>query len=220
MTWDELIHQELHKTYFQHLVEFLKVEDKTKVILPPKDKRMTAFRLTPFDQVKVVIIGQDPYHNYDQAHGLAFSVESGKYPPSLINIYRELKADLGIDYPKTGNLSSWAKQGVLLLNTSLTVVLHKALSHKGIGWELFTEEVIRQLSTQKENIVFILWGAHAQAYQKFINQEKHFIIKSPHPSPLSASRGFFGSKPFSKTNNYLKSKGIKPIEWNVIKEGE
>lgn len=215
MTWDELIHQELHKTYFQHLVEFLKVEDKTKVILPPKDKRMTAFKLTPFDQVKVVIIGQDPYHNYDQAHGLAFSVETGKYPPSLMNIYKELSSDLQIDYPKTGNLSSWAKQGVLLLNTSLTVVLHKALSHKGIGWELFTQEVILQISDQKEHIVFILWGSHAQAYEKFIDHEKHFIIKSPHPSPLSASRGFFGSKPFSKTNTYLLSKGIQPIDWHV-----
>jgi len=215
MTWDDLIQQELKKPYFQHLVEFLKVEDKTKTILPPREKRMTAFKLTPFDEVKVVIVGQDPYHNLNQAHGLAFSVEQGIYPPSLKNIYKELVDDLGVSYPSTGNLSKWAKQGVLLLNTSLTVVIHQALSHKGIGWETFTLEAIKKLNEKETPVVFILWGSHAQAFEPYINKQIHYIIKSPHPSPLSASRGFFGSKPFSKTNHFLKTHNLGEIDWSL-----
>ncbi|TNF09243.1 MAG: uracil-DNA glycosylase [Bacillota bacterium] len=215
MTWDEFIQIELQKPYFQHLVEFLKVEDKTKTILPPREKRMTAFRLTPFDEVKVVIVGQDPYHNYNQAHGLAFSVEEGAYPPSLRNIYKELVSDLGISYPKTGNLSKWAKQGVLLLNTSLTVEVHRALSHKGIGWETFTLEAIKKINEKELPVVFILWGSHAQSFEPYINHKRHYIIKSPHPSPLSATRGFFGSKPFSKTNQFLKSHQMGEIDWSL-----
>jgi uracil-DNA glycosylase len=215
MTWDEFIQNELQKPYFQHLVEFLKIEDRTKTILPPREKRMTCFHLTPYDEVKVVIVGQDPYHNLNQAHGLAFSVEQGAYPPSLKNIFKELVEDLDIDYPSTGNLSKWAKQGVLLLNTSLTVEIHRALSHKGIGWEMFTLEVIKKINEKSSPVVFILWGAHAQQFKNEIDTKKHFIIKSPHPSPLSASRGFFGSKPFSKTNAFLKSNQIQQIDWSL-----
>ncbi|MDX9692087.1 MAG: uracil-DNA glycosylase [Acholeplasmataceae bacterium] len=215
MTWDEFIKDELQKPYFQHLVQFLKVEDKTKTILPPVEKRLTAFRLTPFDEVKVVIVGQDPYHNFNQAHGLAFSVEQGIYPPSLKNIYKELVSDLGIIYPNTGNLSKWAKQGVLLLNTCLTVEVHRALSHKGMGWETFTLEAIKKINDKQTPVIFILWGSHAQAFEPYIDLNKHHIIKSPHPSPLSASRGFFGSKPFSKTNAYLKSHHMSEIDWSL-----
>ena len=215
MTWDDFIQKELQKPYFQHLVEFLKIEDRTKTILPPREKRMTCFHLTPYDEVKVVIVGQDPYHNYNQAHGLAFSVEQGAYPPSLKNIFKELVDDMGIAYPSTGNLSKWAKQGVLLLNTSLTVEVHRALSHKGVGWEIFTSEVIKKINEKNTPVVFILWGAHAQQFKDVIDAKKHFIIKSPHPSPLSASKGFFGSKPFSKTNAFLKSKHLHEIDWSL-----
>jgi len=215
MIWDELIQSELQKPYFKDLVEFLKVEDKQKVILPIKENRLNCLKLTPYENVKVVIIGQDPYHNYNQAHGLAFSVEQGKFPPSLRNIYKELVSDMEVEYPTTGNLSSWAEQGVLLLNTSLTVELHKPLSHQGKGWEIFTLEIVKNVNEKKTPVVFILWGAHAQKFSKFINQEKHLIIKSVHPSPLSASRGFFGSKPFSKTNDFLLENQIKPINWKL-----
>ena len=215
MIWDELIQSELQKPYFKDLVEFLKVEDKQKVILPIKENRLNCLKLTPYENVKVVIIGQDPYHNYNQAHGLAFSVEQGKFPPSLRNIYKELVSDMKVEYPTTGNLSSWAEQGVLLLNTSLTVELHKPLSHQGKGWETFTLEIVKNVNEKKTPVVFILWGAHAQKFSKFINQEKHLIIKSVHPSPLSASRGFFGSKPFSKTNDFLLENQIKPINWKL-----
>ena len=215
MIWDELIQSELQKPYFKDLVEFLKVEDKQKVILPIKENRLNCLKLTPYENVKVVIIGQDPYHNYNQAHGLAFSVEQGKFPPSLRNIYKELVSDMKVEYPTTGNLSSWAEQGVLLLNTSLTVELHKPLSHQGKGWETFTLEIVKNVNEKKTPVVFILWGAHAQKFSKFINQEKHLIIKSVHPSPLSASRGFFGSKPFSKTNDFLLENQMKPINWKL-----
>ena len=215
MTWDEFIQNELQKPYFQHLVEFLKIEDRTKTILPPREKRMTCFHLTPYDEVKVVIVGQDPYHNYNQAHGLAFSVEQGAYPPSLKNIFKELVDDLGVNYPLTGNLSKWAKQGVLLLNTSLTVEVHRALSHKGMGWEIFTQEAIKKINDKTSPVVFILWGSHAQKLQTEIDAKRHCIIKSPHPSPLSASKGFFGSKPFSKTNAFLKSKNLSEIDWSL-----
>lgn len=216
MEWNHLIEQELKKTYFQDLVTFLKAEDQKHLVLPPKEKRMTCFKLTPYDQVKVVILGQDPYHNMGQAHGLAFSVEQGEYPPSLKNIYKELMEDLGISYPKTGNLSSWAKQGVLLLNTCLTVVAHQPLSHQNKGWEIFTSEVVKTLNMKETPVVFILWGAHAQKMKAYITNPKHHLIMSAHPSPLSASRGFFTSKPFSKTNQILIQSGLTPIDWSLI----
>ncbi len=215
MTWDDLIQSELKKSYFQKLVEFLKQEDQHKVILPIKENRLNFFKLTPYDDVKVVIIGQDPYHNYNQAHGLAFSVEHGSFPPSLRNIYKELASDIGIELPKTGDLSPWAKQGVLLLNTALTVELHQPLSHQGKGWEIFTLEIVKRVNEKNTPVVFILWGNHAQKFSSYIDQERHLIIKSVHPSPLSASRGFFGSKPFSKTNNFLIEHQLKPINWKL-----
>ncbi len=215
MIWDELIQEELKKSYFINLVEFLKAEDKVKTILPLKENRFSCLRLTPYDDVKVVIIGQDPYHNFHQAHGLAFSVEQGTLPPSLKNIYKELVDDLKIPYPKTGNLSAWAKQGVLLLNTLLTVEVHQPLSHKGRGWETFTLEIVKKINEKNTPVVFILWGAHAQKFKVFIDAHKHHIITSVHPSPLSASRGFFGSKPFSKTNQFLIEHDLKPIDWSL-----
>lgn len=215
MTWDELVTSELEKPYFQQLVKFLKEEDKTKVILPPKNDRLACFKLTPYEAVKVVIVGQDPYHNYHQAHGLAFSVESGQFPPSLVNIYKELVSDLGVAYPTTGNLSAWAKQGVLLLNTVLTVELHQPLSHQNKGWETFTLEAIKKVNEKAERVVFILWGSKAKAYLKYIDQHKHRVILSVHPSPLSAHHGFFGSRPFSKTNHFLIEAGISPIQWQL-----
>ncbi len=215
MTWDELIKIELAKPYFQSLVTFLKDEDHKHLVLPPKDKRLSCFKLTPYEDVKVVIIGQDPYHNLGQAHGLAFSVEQGDYPPSLKNIYQELVSDLKIDYPKTGNLTEWAKQGVLLLNTVLTVVAHQPMSHQKRGWEEFTLEIVKALNNKEHPIVFILWGAHAQKFIPFIDTHKHLIIKAPHPSPLSAHRGFFGSKPFSKTNAFLKDHHLHEIDWSL-----
>jgi uracil-DNA glycosylase len=215
MEWNLLIEQELKKPYFQELVTFLKKEDQERLILPPKEKRLSSLKLTPFETVKVVILGQDPYHDIGQAHGLAFSVETGAYPPSLKNIYKELIDDLKIPYPKTGNLTQWATQGVLLLNTCLTVVAHQALSHQGKGWEIFTSEVIKEINLKSTCVVFILWGAHAQKMKTFITNPIHRIITSPHPSPLSASRGFFGSKPFSKANAYLMASNITPIDWNL-----
>jgi uracil-DNA glycosylase len=215
MTWDDLIQSELNKPYFQQLIHFLKEEDVKHQVLPPKEKRLACFKLTPYEDVKAVIIGQDPYHNIGQAHGLSFSVEQGDYPPSLKNIYQEYVDDLKFPYPKTGNLTPWAKQGVLLLNTVLTVVLHQPMSHQKKGWESFTLEVVKQLNVKEQPIVFILWGAHAQSFIPYIDQQKHLIIKAPHPSPLSAHRGFFGSKPFTKTNHFLISKGISPIDWKL-----
>ena len=215
MTWETLIQSELEKPYFKDLVTFLKEEDKKHIVFPPKEKRLACFKYTPYDQVKVVIIGQDPYHNEGQAHGLSFSVETGDYPPSLKNIYKELVDDLHIDYPTTGNLTAWAKQGVLLLNTVLTVVKHEPMSHQKKGWEIFTLEVVKSLNQKNSSVVFILWGAHAQSFIPYINQEKHYILKAPHPSPLSAHRGFFGSKPFSKTNNYLINHALPPIDWSL-----
>jgi uracil-DNA glycosylase len=215
MTWENLIEQELKKPYFQSLVSFLKKEDIEKTIYPPKEKRLACFKLTPFDAVKVVIIGQDPYHNVGQAHGLSFSVEQGDYPPSLKNIYKELVDDLNVPYPNTGNLTSWAKQGVLLLNTVLTVEAHQPMSHQQKGWEQFTLQVVKELA-KKEHIVFILWGNHAKQFKSYLNPNKHGILLSPHPSPLSSHRGFFGSKPFSKTNAYLINHGQVPIDWKLI----
>jgi len=215
MLWNDLIQEELNKSYFKELVHFLKEEDKLKTILPPKDDRLSCFKLTPFDEVKVVIIGQDPYHNIGQAHGLAFSVEKGAYPPSLKNIYKELVDDLSIKYPTTGNLTSWAKQGVLLLNTVLTVVLHEPMSHQKKGWEEFTLEVVKQINLKNTPVVFILWGSHAIKFKAYLNNPNHLILTSVHPSPLSAHRGFFGSKPFSKTNQYLINHQQNPIHWEL-----
>jgi len=215
MTWDDLIRQELEKTYFQALVAFLKEEDKKQTVLPIKENRLQAFQLTPFEAVKVVIIGQDPYHNWNQAHGLAFSVEKPPFPPSLKNIFIELENDLGIPSPTSGNLSSWAKQGVLLLNTVLTVRLHEPLSHQKQGWEQFTLEAVKQLNEKRNHLVFVLWGNHARKMKAYININKHTIIESAHPSPLSAHRGFFNSKPFSKINQALKNYQLEPINWNL-----
>ncbi len=212
MTWDKMIAAELKKPYFQDLIRFLKAEDARKTILPVKDNRMNAFKLTPFDEVKVVIIGQDPYHNLGQAHGLSFSVEQGPWPPSLKNIYKELHDDLGIKR-ETGNLSGWARQGVLLLNRVLTVEIHQPLSHQNHGWEMFTEEAVRLIAHKETPVVFILWGAHAQKVRPLIKNFRHLVLTSVHPSPLSASRGFFGSKPFSKTNAYLEKEGLEPIDF-------
>ncbi len=213
MTWDEFLTEERKKVYFQTLIDKLKEEDKKYTIFPIKEDRLNAFKKTPFYEVKVIIIGQDPYHDVGQAHGLSFSIRSGKYPPSLQNIFKELVDDLRITPPKTGDLTPWAEQGVLLLNPVLTVRAHEPLSHQAIGWHLFTMEAIKRLSDLRENLVFILWGNHAKRYIAHIDTHKHHIITSAHPSPLSASRGFFGSKPFSKTNTYLTSKHIKPINW-------
>lgn len=199
------------------LRSFLLREQKAgKQIYPPQDDIFAALNLTPFDQVKVVILGQDPYHGEGQAHGLCFSVQAGvKPPPSLVNIFKELKDDVAVSAPDHGNLSSWARQGVLLLNNVLTVEDGKAGSHHLKGWEQFTDKIIELLNEKKENLVFILWGSPAQKKAQKVDAKKHFIIKSVHPSPLSSYRGFFGSKPFSQTNTFLSSKGIKPIDWKL-----
>jgi len=216
-SWRKKLEPEFQKEYMLSLKEFLKSEyKKRKAIYPKGDDYFAAFNLTPFEQVKVVIIGQDPYHGPGQAHGLCFSVQEGvDLPPSLVNIFKELESDVGVKRPKNGMLGKWAQQGVLLLNAVLTVENGKAASHQGKGWEQFTDEVIRRLNDEKENLVFILWGAYAQKKAAFVDRKKHLVIESPHPSPLSSHRGFFGSKPFSKTNEYLKSKGIAPIDWSL-----
>ena len=193
-----------------------KISNSKKTIYPARKKIFRAFDLTSFDNLKVVILGQDPYHGYKQANGLAFSVDQNiKIPPSLINIYKEYSSDLGFPFPVNGNLESWAKQGVLLLNSILTVESGSAGSHKDIGWEVFTDEIIRVLSIEKVNLVFILWGAYAQTKNPLIASSKHLVISSSHPSPLSAHKGFFGSKPFSKCNKYLKENNIKEIDWKL-----
>ena len=215
-SWKEVLKNELEKDYFIKLTEFVKNEYATKVIYPPQSQIFSAFDYTSFHDVKVVIIGQDPYHGEGQANGLSFSVAKDvKIPPSLRNIYKELKTDLGIEEFVSGNLESWAKQGVLLLNATLTVEASNAGSHQKKGWEEFTDAVIKLLSEEKENIVFVLWGSYAQKKGKKINREKHFIIESAHPSPLGAYRGFWESKPFSKTNEYLKSKNKQEINWKI-----
>ncbi len=213
-TWSDLINEESSKPYYQELQSFLKSERKNHKIYPSEKEVFTAFKLTPFDKVKIVILGQDPYHGEGQAHGLAFSVKKGvKIPPSLGNIYKELESDLGIKAPAHGNLENWAKEGVLLLNTVLTVRAGEAGSHHGGGWEIFTDRVIDVLSSEKRNLVFILWGGPSQKKASRVNQDHHHLIISPHPSPLSSYRGFFGSKPFSRTNTFLESTGINPIDW-------
>ncbi len=213
-SWKEQLKDEFEKDYFAKLTSFVRDEYKTKQIFPPAKLIFNAFEHTPFDQVKVVILGQDPYHNDGQAHGLSFSVPDGmQTPPSLVNIFKEINRDLGLSIPKSGNLTRWANQGVLLLNATLTVQAHMAGSHQKKGWEAFTDAAIRKLAEGRENLVFILWGAYAQKKAAFIDPTKHLILKSVHPSPLSAHNGFFGNNHFSETNKYLVSKGLKPIEW-------
>ena len=213
MTWTEILAPIKNTEYFTTLWEKVKEEYQTTKCFPPKDQIFRAIELTPFDEVKVVIIGQDPYHNDNQANGLCFSVlDKVKAPPSLKNIFKELEDDLGIK--KTSNeLEMWAKQGVLLLNATLTVRAHEANSHKDLGWEQFTDFIIKEISDKKENVVFVLWGAFAQKKAGLIDASKHFIIQSAHPSPFSVHKGFFGSRPFSKINQFLEEKGKEPINW-------
>jgi uracil-DNA glycosylase len=213
-SWGTQLADEFAKEYFLQLIQFVKAEYKSHIVFPPGKQILNAFDNCPFEKTKVVIIGQDPYHGPAQAHGLCFSVADGiPKPPSLLNIFKELKLDIGKEIPINGNLINWAQQGVLMLNATLTVRANEAGSHQNKGWEIFTDAVIKKLSDHKENLVFILWGAYAQKKANYINRKKHFIVESAHPSPLSASRGFFGQNHFSKTNTFLESKGIKPISW-------
>ena len=213
-SWKQALANEWDKEYFMKLTDFIRKEYATSQIFPPAREIFAAFDATPFDEVKVVIIGQDPYHDVNQANGLCFSVRDGiPFPPSLLNIFKEIQNDLGKAIPASGDLSRWAKQGVLLLNSTLTVKAHCAGSHQNKGWEQFTDEVILQLAQQKENLVIILWGAYAIKKGAFINRMKHLVLTSPHPSPLSAYRGFFGNKHFSTANEYLIKHGKTPVEW-------
>lgn len=215
-SWKEELNSEFGKSYFSELRSFLTKEKEEHIVYPPGSQIFAAFNSTPFSKVKVVLIGQDPYHGPGQANGLSFSVKKGiTIPPSLKNIYKELNADLGITIANHGDLSNWANQGVLLLNTVLTVRHKTPNSHKKQGWELFTDAAITALSKRKENLVFLLWGRFAQGKKTLVDESKHLIIESAHPSPFSANNGFFGSKPFSKTNAYLKTKNIEPVEWAV-----
>lgn len=213
-SWKQRLQPEFEKEYFARLVSFVKEEYKTKTIYPPGALIFNAFDLCPFDKVKAVIIGQDPYHGEGQAHGLCFSVRDGvAFPPSLINILKEIESDMGYKPLPTGNLERWARQGVLLLNATLTVRAHMAGSHQRKGWEEFTDSAITLLNNEKENLVFFLWGAYAQKKGASIDRSKHLVLESVHPSPLSAYNGFFGNRHFSRCNEYLISKGIKPIDW-------
>lgn len=214
--WQELLEGEMEKEYYQRLREFLVKEYRTRTIYPDMHDIFNALHYTSYKDVKVVILGQDPYHGPNQAYGLSFSVKPGvRIPPSLINIYKELKDDLGCYIPNNGTLTKWAKEGVLLLNTSLTVRAGEANSHSKIGWEIFTDNIIKLLNKREDPVVFILWGNNAIKKRDLITNPQHYIITSVHPSPLSASRGFFGSKPFSKTNKFLESIGKKPIDWQI-----
>ena len=217
-SWSSLLHSEFNKPYFKLLLDFLNAEVKAgKEIYPKDDLIFNAFNSTPFEKVKVVILGQDPYHGPNQAHGLSFSVNPGvRIPPSLRNIYKELNQDLKIDIPQHGCLQSWAEQGVLLLNATLTVEKEKAGSHQGKGWELFTDKVIQLLNENREGLIFLLWGSYAQKKGQFIDTNKHLVLKAPHPSPLSANRGFFGTKHFSKTNTYLEKQKCSKINWEPL----
>ncbi|HOK37829.1 MAG: uracil-DNA glycosylase [Bacteroidales bacterium] len=215
-SWFNLLHEEFSKEYFKNLVNFVKEEKSRYKIYPPGSLIFNAFNTTPVDKVKVVILGQDPYHGEGQAHGLCFSVPPGiKPPPSLLNIFKELNSDLGIAFPKHGTLTSWAEQGVLLLNATLTVRANSPGSHQNKGWETFTDSVIKILNDTKTNLVFILWGNYAKAKQSLINSENHLILTAAHPSPFSANSGFFGCKHFSKTNEYLIKIGKNPINWSL-----
>lgn len=214
--WDEKLHPEYQKPYYRKLYNRIVEEYQTHIVYPPSDEIFTAFHLTPLSQVKVVILGQDPYHEEGQAHGLSFSVKPGiDIPPSLVNIYTELQSDLGCYIPNHGYLTKWAEQGVLMLNTLLTVRAHQAFSHKGIGWEEFTDAAIRILNEVDRPIVFLLWGKPAQQKAAMLNNPKHLILTAPHPSPLSAYRGFFGCKHFSQTNAFLEDHGLSAIDWQI-----
>jgi uracil-DNA glycosylase len=214
--WLEPLKPEFSKPYYKQLYMKIKEEYASRVIYPPSNEIFSAFELTPLKDVKVVVLGQDPYHNVGQAHGLCFSVRPDvEIPPSLVNIYKELHDDLGCYIPNNGYLVKWAKQGVLMLNTVLTVRAHQANSHRGIGWEEFTNAAIRVLNEQDRPIVYILWGSPAQKKKAMLNNPKHLILEAPHPSPLSAYRGFFGSRPFSQTNAFLEKNGIEPIDWQI-----
>ena len=214
--WDTILDSEYHKEYFANIVKFVNKVYKEKTIFPPKTRILSALDITDYNDVKVVILGQDPYHGIGEANGLAFSVNDRvKIPPSLKNIYKELHDDLGIEIPNTGNLESWAKEGVLLLNSVLTVEKDKPASHKNIGWEIFTDSIIKKLNERDKPIVFILWGNFAKSKKELITNPKHLILTSSHPSPFSVNYGFFGSKPFSKTNEFLRKNGIKEIDWTI-----
>ena len=217
-TWEDIINQESKKKYFLELMEKINFERTNYIVYPKEVDIFKAFELTPLNKVKVVLLGQDPYHNIGQAHGLCFSVPDGiAHPKSLINIFKELHDDIGCAIPQSGNLEKWAKQGVLLLNATLTVRAHEAGSHQNRGWEVFTDTIIKKISANKSGVVFLLWGNYAQAKIPLIDASKHCILKTVHPSPLSASRGFFGCKNFSKTNQYLINTGQTPIEWDLTK---
>ncbi|MFC0711619.1 uracil-DNA glycosylase [Azorhizophilus paspali] len=219
-SWKEALHDEFEKPYMQELSDFLRREKAAgKEIYPPGSLIFNALDSTPLDQVKVVIIGQDPYHGPGQAHGLCFSVQPGvPVPPSLQNIFKELKRDLNIDIPKHGHLQRWAEQGVLLLNTSLTVERGNAGSHAGMGWQRFTDRVIEVVSQRREHVVFMLWGSHAQSKRRLIDSSKHLVLCSAHPSPLSAHRGFIGNGHFSRANQFLEQHGLTPIDWHLPEE--
>ena len=215
-SWQAVVGDELEKPYFHRLRDFLEKERKEHTVYPPEDEVFTALRLTPYDETKVVILGQDPYHGPGQAHGLAFSVQPGvKPPPSLRNIFKELHADLGCKIPNNGYLVPWAEQGVLLLNTVLTVREGEPNSHKGKGWEKFTDAIIRTVGHKPEEVVFVLWGAHAGKKIELVDTDRHTIVQSVHPSPLSAKRGFFGSRPFSQINEALRKAGKPEIDWQI-----
>lgn len=214
--WTQVIGPEFEKDYFKSLNDFLKLEYQTQTIYPDKNDIFNAFKYTPFSSLKVVLIGQDPYHGPGQAHGLSFSVKPGiPAPPSLVNIYKELNDDMRVQIPKHGYLKHWADQGVLLLNTVLTVRAGEAHSHRGKGWETFTDQVIRSINDRQDPVVFWLWGKPAQDKAKLITNTNHLILMAPHPSPLSVYRGFYGSKPFSKTNDFLSANGKAPIDWTL-----
>lgn len=215
-SWKEVLIDEFNKSYFADLKKFLVEEKATHEIYPPGKLIFNAFDQTPFDQVKVVLLGQDPYHGKGQAHGLCFSVPKGiAAPPSLVNIFKEIQTDIGLPVSNHGNLEAWAKQGVLLLNATLTVRANQALSHQNKGWETFTDRVIQILSERKKGLVFLLWGRNAKAKEAFIDTSKHFVLKAAHPSPFSADSGFFGCRHFSKTNEILQKQSIMPIDWRI-----
>ena len=214
--WDELLRGEFQKEYYLKLRQFLISEYNTHTIYPPMGDIFNALRATPYASVKAVILGQDPYHGAGQAHGMCFSVKKGvQPPPSLVNIFKELNADLGVPIPKHGQLTDWAKNGVLLLNTALTVREGQANSHRGMGWEIFTDRVIELLNEREQPIVFLLWGGNARAKKRLITSPQHLVLECAHPSPLSAYNGFFGCRHFSKTNEFLKENGISPIDWTI-----
>ena len=214
--WDKILEEEYKKDYFINMLKTLQIEYRTKTIFPPKQDVFKALRLTDYDNIKIVILGQDPYHGTGEAEGLSFSVQDGiRKPPSLKNIFKELKDDLGYDEPESGSLIRWAKEGVLLLNSLLTVEKDKPLSHKKLGWETFTDEIIKKINEKETPVVFILWGAYARSKKVYITNPNHLIIESDHPYPFSARNGFFGSKPFSRANNFLISKKISPVNFKL-----